>query len=127
MVATRTARQVPTATASRRSGSSGLLWPIAVVLAFAIGVTAATGWNALTGGQLQPGPVIGGTISVVNHNGSAICLTPDGGGKEFCGTPFLQAGSAPLAVGQHVSGRTAQLNNGSFSGEVFIVTTPGPH
>lgn len=118
----------PSATMSRASGSGrrALLWPAAVVLAFAAGLAAVVGWNTFTAGQLRPGAVISGTVSVVNHDGSAICLVPDGGGQQFCSIPFVQAGSSPFAVGQHVTGRVAQIDNGQYSGEVFIVTSPGP-
>jgi len=127
MTAAPAPRPVATATAGHRSPFGRIPWPLAVVLSFAVGATVVIGWNALTAGELQPGPTIAGTISVVNHDGSAVCLMPDGGGRELCTTPFLQAGSAPLTVGQHVTGRLAQLKSGAFTGEVFIVTSPGPH
>jgi hypothetical protein len=115
-----------TASRVRGSGRKALVWPATVALAFTAGVAAMFGWNNFTAGQLQPGSYLSGTVSVVNHDGSAICLLPDGGGHQFCSTPFLQAGASPLAVGQHVTGRVAQIDNGEYSGEVFVVTTPGP-
>jgi len=64
-------------------------------------------------------------VTVVNYNGSAFCLNTDGSGAQFCSNPYQRVGSAPLVVGEHVTGSVALLSTGPSSAtEVFILTDP---
>ncbi|GAC1675720.1 MAG: hypothetical protein NVS9B8_17770 [Candidatus Limnocylindrales bacterium] len=70
---------------------------------------------------------VSGTVTVVNHNGSAFCLDTDGSGVQFCSEPYQRVGSGPLVVGQHVTGTVALLSTGpTRATEVFILTDPQP-
>ena len=68
---------------------------------------------------------LSGTITIVNYNASAFCLEIDGTGEQFCSDSYQPPGSAPLVVGEHVTGTVAMLPIGpSSAAEVFILTDP---
>ena len=68
---------------------------------------------------------LSGTITIVNYNASKFCLEIDGTGEQFCSVSYQPPGSAPLVVGEHVTGTVAMLPIGpSSAAEVFILTDP---
>ena len=68
---------------------------------------------------------LSGTVTIVNYNASAFCLDIDGKGEQFCSVSYQPPGSAPLVVGEHVTGKVALLPIGPPSAaEVFILTDP---
>ena len=70
---------------------------------------------------------VSGTINVVNFNGAKFCLDIDVTGEQFCSESYQRVGSAPLVVGEHVTGTVALLSTGPSSAvDVFILTNPLP-
>jgi hypothetical protein len=75
------------------------------------------------GGDLRVTGHFTGTVSYVDADGSAFCVTPRGGAQR-CSVPFQPATAAPLTVGQNVAIATAELRHGDRAREVFIVLSP---
>lgn len=68
---------------------------------------------------------LSGTVAIVNYNASAFCLDIDGTREQFCSVSYQPPGSAPLVVGEHVTGTVAMLPIGpSGAAEVFILSDP---
>ena len=68
---------------------------------------------------------LSGTVTIVNYNASAFCLDIDGTGEQFCSVSYQPPGSAPLVVGEHVTGTVGLLAIGPLrAAEVFILTDP---
>ncbi len=66
-----------------------------------------------------------GTVTIVNNDASTFCLETDGTGDWFCSVSYQRAGSAPLAIGEHVAGTVALLaTKPSEFMEVFILSEP---
>ncbi len=105
-----------------------LRWPAALAAWLVVGSIAVTGIvNAVDPGSryLRVTRDVSGTVTVVNYNGSAFCLDSDVSGVQFCSETYQRLGSAPLVVGEHVTGAVARLSTGPSSAmEVFILTDP---
>ena len=107
-----------------------LRWPAAFGAWLVVGLIVLSGMVSAA----EPGSThlrvtreVSGTVTVVNYNGSAFCLDTDGSGVQFCSVPYQRVGSAPLVVGEHVTGSVALLSTGLSSAmEVFILTDPQP-
>lgn len=107
-----------------------LRWPAAIGAWLVIGLVVLSGVvSAADPGSthLRVTREVSGTVTVVNFNGSAFCLDTDVSGVQFCSEPYQGVGSAPLVVGEHVTGTVALLSTGPSSAmEVFILTDPQP-
>ena len=107
-----------------------LRWPAAVAAWLALAlivVIGIVGVGNLLATRLHVTRELSGTVTLVNHDGSAFCLDPDGSGDQFCSAPYQLVGSAALVVGERVTGTIAELPIGpSMTMEVFIVTDPHP-
>ena len=105
-----------------------LRWPVAIGAWLAVGLVALSGIvSAADPGSthLRVTREVSGTVTVVNYDGSAFCLDNDGSGEQFCSEPYQRVGSAPLVVGEHVTGSVALLSIGPSSAkEVFVLTAP---
>ena len=105
-----------------------LRWPAAIGAGLVIGLIVLSGLVSASDPGSTPLHVTGelsGIVTVVNYNGSAFCLDTDGSGVQFCSNPYQRVGSAPLVVGEHVTGSVALLSTGPSSAtEVFILTDP---
>jgi hypothetical protein len=102
---------------------------------FIIGLllTFGLGWGLATiidNGGSKPLKVVGhltGTITAVDVDGSAICITPSKGGAQHCSIPLMRPGQPKLQMGQRVEVSIQRLDlGGGSSEEVFVVTNPGP-
>ncbi len=107
-----------------------LRWPAAIGVWLVVGLIVLSGMvSAADPGstRLRVTREVSGTVTVVNHNGSAFCLDTDVSGVQFCSEPYQRVGSTPLVVGEHVTGTVALLSTGPSSAkEVFILTDPRP-
>jgi hypothetical protein len=107
-----------------------LRWPAAIGAWLVVGSIVISGMvSAADPGSthLRVTREVSGSVTVVNYDGSAFCLDTDGSGEQFCSEPYQRGGSAPLVVGEHVTGTAAWLSTGPSSAvEVFIVTDPRP-
>jgi hypothetical protein len=99
---------------------------IASLLTFGLGWGVAT---IISHGGTKPLKIVGylsGTITAVDVDGSAICITPSNG-AQHCGAPLMRPGQPKLQMGQHVEVSVQRLDLGEGSSEdVFVVTNPGP-
>jgi hypothetical protein len=113
-----------------RSVWSWLRWPAAIGALFVVGLMALNGLvSAADPGSpdLRVTRELSGTVTIVNYNAAKFCLDPDGTNVQFCSVSYQRVGSAPLVVGQHVTGSVAMLATGpSVSMEVFVLTDPQP-
>jgi len=100
---------------------------IALLLAFGLGWGLAT---IIHNGGTKPLKVVGhlsGTITAVDVDGSAICITPSNGGAQHCSIPLMRPGQPKLQMGQRVEVSIQRLDLGGGSWEeVFVVTNPRP-
>ena len=107
-----------------------LRWPAAVGAWLVVGSLVLSGLvSAADPGSrhLHVTREVSGIVTIVNDNGSAFCLDTDVTGEQYCSGSYQPLGSAPLVVGEHVTGTVAELSTGaSSSTEVFIVTDPLP-
>jgi hypothetical protein len=107
-----------------------LRWPAAFGAWLVVGLIVLSGMVSAA----EPGSThlrvtreVSGTVTVVNYDGSAFCLDTDVSGVQFCSELYQRVGSAPLVVGEHVTGTVALLSTGPSSAmEVFILTDPQP-
>jgi hypothetical protein len=68
-----------------------------------------------------------GTVTAVDVNGSAICVTPDHQQQQRCSVPFMRPGQPQLRQGEHVRVSVQQLDTGGGSSEeIFVITSPSP-
>jgi hypothetical protein len=107
-----------------------LRWPAAIGAWLVVGLIVLSGIvSAADPGSrhLRVTREVSGTVTVVNYNGSAFCLDTDGSAAQFCSVPHQRVGSAPLVVGEHVTGTVALISTGPTSTlEVFVLTDPHP-
>lgn len=107
-----------------------LRWPAAIGAWLVVGLIGLSGLvSAADPGSthLRVTREVSGIVTVVNYNGSAFCLDPDGSSEQFSSGSYQRVGSAPLVVGEHVTGTVAWLSTGPSSAiEVFILTDPQP-
>ena len=103
-------------------------WPAAVGAWLVVGSIVLSGLvSAADPGSrlLRLTRELSGTVTVVNYNASKFCLDIDGTGEQFCSVSYQPPGSAPLVVGEHVTGTVALLSIGPLrAAEVFILTDP---
>ncbi|MDP9183551.1 MAG: hypothetical protein M3P04_12340 [Actinomycetota bacterium] len=112
------------APADRPSRRRRVLYPLATVLiltglslgAFHLGRSV----ERSRAGDLQITGHFSGTVSYIDLDGSAFCVTPPGH-EQRCSVPYVQPSSDQLTLGEHVSVATAQLHEGDQTKEVFIV------
>ena len=104
---------------------------IVIVLLLAFGL----GWGLATiiyNSGSKPLKIVGhlsGTITAVDADGSAICITPDHSAHQSqqCSIPLMRPGQPKLQEGQRVEVSIQRLDLGGGSSEdVFVVTDPGP-
>ena len=100
-------------------------WPEAVGAWLVVGSIVLSGFVSAADPGSQRMRLIrdlSGTITIVNYNASAFCLEIDGTGEQFCSVSYQPPGSAPLVVGEHVTGTVVMLPIGPSTGaEVFIL------
>lgn len=105
-------------------------WPAAVGAWLVIGLIALSGLvSAADPGSrhLRVTREVSGIVTVVNYNAAKFCLDTDVTGEQFCSVSYQPLGSAPLVVGEHVTGTVALLTIGpSEMIDVFILTNPSP-
>ena len=103
-------------------------WPAAVGAWLVVGSIVLSGFvNAADPGsqRLRLTRDLSGTVTVVNYNAANFCLDIDGTREQFCSVSYRPPGSAPLVVGEHVTGTVAWLSLGpSGAVDVFILTDP---
>lgn len=100
------------------------IWPIlAITVAFGLGWAGGSILpSAARSARLSIGQEIMGVVSIANHDGSKVCITPDGDRQQRCSVVYQLVGSAPLKVGDHVQIAVGSIRHGNISDEVFIVT-----
>jgi hypothetical protein len=105
-------------------------WPVAAVaVALVVGWVAAGLWTSGFGtANLRLGEQFAGTVTQVNSDGSAFCMTQEPGGQQRCSSAFQLVGSPHLQVGQHVEVASAVIwpQGNPIGTEVYIVTAPAP-
>ena len=67
-----------------------------------------------------------GVLSIVNREGSAICLAEDQTGSELCGSVLQQPGSGSLSVGQRVAVTIIWISQTSGASQALVITSPHP-
>jgi hypothetical protein len=98
-------------------------WLALVVAALVIGWLAATAW--LGTAPLRYVGTVEGTVSLVNEDGTKLCVEPDGGGAARCGVVYRPSGARSAAPGEHVSVAVAVLRAGNgLDTEVFVLLAP---
>ena len=99
---------------------------IVLILAFGLGWGLAA---IIYNGDSKPLKVVGhlsGTVTAVDVDGSAICITPPKG-TQHCSIPLMRPGQPKLQMGQRVEVSIQRLDlGGGSSEEVFVVTDPRP-
>jgi hypothetical protein len=107
-----------------------LRWPAAVGAWLVVGLIMLSGLaSAADPGSrhLRATREVSGTVTLVNYNAAKFCLDTDVTGEQFCSVSYQRVGSAPLVVGEQVTGTVALLSTGpSGAMEVFILTDPLP-
>ncbi len=103
-------------------------WPAAIAASLLAATLAVAGLVNAVGPDLtslHPIRAVAGTVTIVNQEGDAFCLDPDGGGDQFCSVAYQPLGSAALVVGQHASG-TVLLRpiRAGAAEEIFIASAP---
>ena len=66
---------------------------------------------------------VAGVITVVNEDGSSICLTEDSGGAEFCSDVLKRADAPAPTVGQRVTGTIIWTPVAAGSAQALLVTS----
>jgi hypothetical protein len=104
--------------------------PVAIIVWIAIALVVLNGVaRAVAPGSqhLRLIREISGTVTLLNFNAAKFCLETDTSRTQYCSAVVQQVGSAPLVVGEHVTGTVAQVWPDPSSGlEVFVVTDPAP-
>lgn len=105
-------------------------WPaLAIAVAFATGWIGSGVWSSGFGtNNFRPGEQFEGTVTLVNQDGSAVCIAKEPDERQRCSGVFQLVGSPILHVGDRVSVASGIIwPRGQESGiEVFIVTVPPP-
>lgn len=103
-------------------------YPPAALLALAVaalvlGWLAATAWFGAA--PLRYGGTVEGTVSLVNEDGTKLCIEPDGGGRLRCGVVYGPTGARSPAPGEHVSVAVGVLRaDEGLETEIFVIIVP---
>ncbi len=110
-----------------REGRCAPAWTLASLAA--LGVTAfllgalATAWFTHSLGAIRLDREVTGTVTLVNEEGSSLCLNEDRGGTQFCSELLSRPNDAAPRVGQHVTGTIVWVPISNGSAEAFIITS----
>jgi hypothetical protein len=95
-------------------------WPIIAVAALVLGWLAATAWFDLA--PLRYGGTVEGIVSLVNEDGTKLCIEPADGGRLRCGVVYGPPGASPPTAGRPVAVVVATLQaTAGLETEIFVI------
>ena len=93
------------------------------VLAFATGWLASTAWLGLA--PLRYAATVTGTVTLVNEDGTKLCIQPDKGGGQLCGVVLGPPRPDGPSVGDHLSVVVGWLRvSDALDQEIFVIAAP---
>jgi hypothetical protein len=66
---------------------------------------------------------VSGEVTLVNVDGTSVCLAEDGGGAQFCSDIVKRPEFPALAVGQRITGTVLWSPVAAGSGQLLLVTS----